>query len=166
MATKIKIVKSGDPNKGTLTEEKVTLKGRGPIEDTADIRDIITGLVGKGYTALSDDDVRGGYGRLQTLVGRPKAQKLMEQIFIYNQRPENRGLPVEDRISRFYDAGSGDAATNDVIGKAKSFGYGVLPGFRNSPNVLNQGLLGKIPVTAQLNPNEELKRKIMLKVGK
>lgn len=163
MATKIKITKSGDPKKGTVTEEKATIKSRGPLEDTADIQDIISGMVGKGYTTLSDDDARGGFARMEALLGRDKARDLMTKIFIYNQRPENQRAPMEARISQFYDT----AANDPVISKARNFGYGVLPGFRTSASALNQSLLGRIPASTEVaEVNPEIKRRIMLKINK
>lgn len=160
MATKIRI---GDPKP---KDAAYYGKGRTPLDDTADIRDIVSAFVGRGYTNLADDDIKGGYARMTHLLGAPKAQKLMTQIFLHNQRPENQKLPVEDRISRFYDAGSGDPETNQIISKSRQFGYGVLPGFRTSSYAINQGLQGQSPLLAQANPNEALKEKIRLKINK
>lgn len=162
MATKLK-VRTGDPKKKEVEETIFLGKNRTPIDDTADTRDILTGLIGKGYTALSDDSIRGGFQRLQALVGPERARKLMTHAFIFNQNPAMQKLPTEAKIKTFYETPSGDADVQGLLGKVKSFGYGVLPGFRESSYQVNQELAGRIPpTTAMVDPALQ---KIKLRVG-
>lgn len=153
MATKLK-VRTGDPKKGgELKEEVKYTPGRTQLDDTADLRDLITGMVGKGYTDLSTDDAKSNYSRLRSLVGDATANKLMTHVFIQNQRPGAANLPVEAKIKEFYEIPSADTDISNVLGKVKTFGYGVLPGFRESSSFTNQQLAGRIPgSTAMVDP--------------
>lgn len=147
MAVKLK-VKAGDPKKGEIKESVLLSPGRTPFDDTADVRDILSGLVGKGMTGLNDDDSRNSYTRLQQLVGPQQAQKLMTHMFIFNSRPDLKGAAPEARIKSFYDTPASDNDVSGTLNKVKSFGYGVLPGFRDSSSQLNQQLSGRIPATS------------------
>lgn len=150
-----KIRVSGDPKKktGEVVEETFIAPGKTPLDTTADIRDIISGMAGGGYTSLSDSAAAANYSRLRTLLGDAKANKLMTHIFIQNQRPGAANMPVEARVKSFYDLPVGDEEIAPIIGKAKNFGYGVLPGFRQSSSQLNQELSGAIqPTVARATP--------------
>lgn len=160
MAVKLK-VKAVDP----VVKEKVIIsKGRTPLDDTADVRDILSGLVGKGMTGLNDDDSRNGYNRLQSLVGPQQAQKLMNHMFVFNSRPDLKGAAPEARINSFYQTPSSDPEVSGTLNKVKSFGYGVLPGFRQSSSQLNQGLSGQTsPEVAVVAPDAQ--RAVKLKIA-
>jgi len=165
MAVKLK-VKAGDPKKGaSAVEEKMFISpGRTPLDDTADVRDVLSGLVGKGMTGLNDDDTRNGYYRLQQLVGPQQAQKLMTHMFVFNSRPDLKGAAPETRIKSFYDTPTSDPDISGTLGKVKSFGYGVLPGFRQSTSQLNQSLSGQTaPIVAAVAP--EAQRALKLKIA-
>lgn len=155
MATKIRI---------KATEEPVTpvIRNKSPLDTTADVRDLLSGLVGGGFTKLSEGDAGANFGRLRNILGPQKANELLAKVLVYNQSPENKALPVEARIQRFYDTQKNDP----VINKARTFGYGVLPGFRESPNALNQQLQGKLPMATTASIDPEIGRKIMLKINK
>lgn len=155
MAKSIKLkVKGGDP---VVKDEAYITKGRTPIDDTADVRDIMSGLVGKGITNLADETARSGYARLQVLVGPAQAQKLMNHMFIFNSRPDLKNAPVESKIKQFYETPSADPEVTGTLGKVKSFGYGVLPGFRDSSSQLNQQLSGKTSTDVAIAAPEQTK---------
>lgn len=147
-----------DPNKGDPIESSYISKGRTPSDDTADVRDLLATMVGKGYTSLNDEESRGNYARLRSLLGDTQAQKLMTHVFIQNQNPSFSQLPVESKIKSFYDIPSGDEEVSKVLGKVKTLGYGVLPGFRQSSLLSNQQLGGRI------SPVEETVSKVKLKI--
>lgn len=160
MAVKLK-VKAVDP---VVKENVIISKGRTPLDDTADVRDILSGLVGKGMTGLNDDDSRNSYTKLQGLVGPQQAQKLMNHMFVFNSRPDLKGAAPEARIKTFYDSPSSDPDVSGTLGKVKSFGYGVLPGFRQSSSQLNQGLSGQSsPEVAVVAPDAQ--RAVKLKIA-
>lgn len=150
-----------------MAKSKVMLRVAGsgdpkvPVNADFDIRDQLTALVGKGNT-LSPDDKAAIYGSLVARVGKENAAKVMDHAYIFNQRPEIQRLPLEDKIKSFYSLGSNDQFVNDMIAKSKSLGYGVLPGFRGSANVLNQEMSGAIRPVATVTPNSEVQRRILL----
>lgn len=159
---------SGDPKKKVETvEETFIAPGKTQLDSTADIRDIISGMAGAGYTRLSDQKAVANYNRLKTLLGDARANKLMTHIFIQNQRPGAANMPVEARVKSFYDIPVSDEEIAPIIGRAKSLGYGVLPGFRQSSSQLNQELSGMIPATAAQSPSdaEKIKVRVAKKVG-
>lgn len=110
------------------------------VDDTADIRDSLTALVGKGYTGVSDDDAKGHFARLAGILGKDAAQKLMSHVFIYNQTPTAKGVGLQEKINQFYGIGSRDSGINDILQKIKQFGSGVISGMNDSPEVDNQVL--------------------------
>lgn len=116
---------------------------RTPADDTADLRDSLTALVGKGYTGVSDDDAHGHFARLAGILGRDAAQKLMTHIFIYNQSPMAKGVGLNEKINQFYNIGSRDSGINDVLQKVKQFGSGVIAGMNDSPEALNQEMTNR-----------------------
>jgi hypothetical protein len=163
MAVKLK-VKAGDPKKGEIKETAIISPGRTPLDNTADVRDILTGLVGKGYTTMGDDNIKSGYNRLQSLLGPQQASKLMNHMFMFNSRPDLKNTPVESRIKQFYDTPSADVDVTGTLGKVKSFGYGVVPGFRDSSSQLNQQLSGKTPTDVAVVAPEAVKA-VKLKIA-
>lgn len=134
---------------------------RGPLEESVQVRDLISGLVGGGYTNLSADDAQKNFARLQVILGRPKANEIAQKIIIHNQDPRYKAKPIEERITAFYDQQKADP----VVGKARSLGYGILPSFRTSPNVLLQSLQGTAPVANSI-AEPSVAKKMMLKINK
>lgn len=163
MATMLRISGEGG-EKPTAQATTATGKSRTADDDTADIRDILSGLVGKKISNLSDEGARSDFARLQALVGPEKAQKLVTQVIIHNQR--NANAPMEKSIQDFYEVGSNDPDVNDVLKTVKGFGYGVLPGFRDSSKQANQILTGKIPNATASVDQDDLQRKVMLRLNK
>lgn len=111
-------------------------------DHTADIRDILTSIVGKNYKGLTDDNIRADYAKLTNLVGLTQAQNLVDTALIYNQNKSNMKLPLEQRVQGFYNQGSSDPALNTIIKSAGKFGYGPISGLHGSPDVSNQKLAG------------------------
>lgn len=117
-------------------------RSRVPADDTADIRDILTDVVGNSYKGLTDDNIKAQYARLSNLVGVTQAQKLLDHALIYNQNPVNVKLPLEQRVQGFYSAGSKDQSLNTIIQNAGKLGYGPVASLNNSANVGNRILSG------------------------
>ena len=150
MAVKLKV--KSDP---VVKDGMFISPGRTSLDNTADVRDILSGLVGKGYTTMGDQTIKSNYNRLQALLGPAQAHKLMTHMFIFNSRPDMKNAPIETRIKQFYDSPSADPDVNGALGKIKTFGYGVLPGFRDSNNQLNQELAGRVPTeVAAVDPKQ------------
>ena len=157
-------VGGGDPIHKTLPETTL-IKVRAPSDDTADVRDILSGLVAKGNN-LHPDDKAAMLGRLNVLVGGDKARKIMDHVYIFNSRPDMLKAGQEDKLRAFYSMGSQDPDVNAVIAKSKQLGYGPVAGFNTSSSTLNQALTGAIPNTATAAVNPEVTKKIMLKIKK
>jgi hypothetical protein len=152
-------------DKPTAKSQTTRGKGRTSLDDTADVRDILSGLVGKGASTLADETTRADYGRLQQLLGPQKAMKVLTQVFMHNGK--NVNTPMEKRIQDFYDIGSNEPEVDAVLKNVKTAGYGVLPGFRDSSKYTNQMLTGKTtaPTTAAVD-NSDLQNKVMLRLQK
>lgn len=161
----LRIDDTGD--KPTAQAANTTGKARTSADTTADIRDIVNAFIGKGGVGMKDESSRNDYARLRALLGDAKAQKLMESVFIHNQR--NAAVPMEKRIQTFYDVGSNDAGVNELIAGMKNLGYGPLVGgFRESSKRTNQILTGRIPadIATTASDNSDLQQKIMLRLNK
>ena len=160
------LLKVGDPAPASDGGEKAILSTNKPVIDKSfDLRDRLAELVGKG-NVLSTDDKAAIYGSLVGLLGKDKAQKVMNHAYIFNSRPDVQKLPLEEKIKSFYTVGSNDPDVMEVIGKTKSLGYGVVPGFRESSSDINQQLSGRVPVVASSSVSPEIQKKVMLRIGK
>lgn len=124
---------------GALTR-LLPLRSNGPIENTASLRDDLTGLVGKGYTSLSDEAARGHFARMVSILGRDKAQQLFNHISIFNQNPNMGKLPITEKLSQFYDVGSDLPELDTLIKRAKMFGGGPISGLTDSPDLTSMQL--------------------------
>jgi hypothetical protein len=132
--------------------KKMPLKSD-PIKDQFDVRDGISAMVGKGYTALSDDDARGIYKNLSGKLGESRAQKLMNSVFLYNKKSKQTNL--EAKLSEFYNSKTGDKDVDEIINTSNKIGYGPLEGFRTSVLVDNQKLQGKFKEADKSNPGAQ-----------
>ncbi len=157
-------VAAGDPVKGGTEEKMILSPTRSKAALDFDIRDRLSELVGKGNNLLPDDKV-AIYKSLATTLGDEKARKVMDHAYLFNQRPDVQGLPVEEKIRSFYSIGSNDPDVSGLISRSKSLGYGALAGFRSSSSNLNQQLSGQSPVVAA-SVTPEIKKRVMLKITK
>lgn len=140
-------------------------KKRTAADDTADVRDILSTLVGRGVTNLSDGDTRADYQRLMKLLGSQKANKVLTQVLAHNSRSSS--VPVEKRVQDFYEIGSNDPEVADVLKSVKTFGYGVLPGFREQGRQYLQELTQRVdPNAASGADSGNMQRQIMLRLQK
>lgn len=160
---KVSAPKTGDPIK--VEEKALYSPGRPQTTVDFDVRDKLAELIGKG-NALSGDDRNAIYDTLVKSLGPQKAQKVMAHTYMFNQRPEVQGLPVEDKLRSFYTIGSNDSDVGGLIAKSKSLGYGPVQGFRTSNSAMNQLLAGRIPATAETVGIPEIKNKVMLSTKK
>lgn len=155
----------GGGEKTNPKEEEYYGKARTSSDDTADVRDILSSLVGRGVSNLTDNSTRAEYQRLMALVGPQKANKLITQVFAHNSRSQS--VPMEKRVQSFYDIGSNDAEVDEVLKKVKSFGYGVLPGFREQGKQSLQELTGRVSSSETAGvDNSQLQQKVMLRLNK
>jgi hypothetical protein len=158
-------VKVGDPDKPKEGNDMVLTPKRAKAEADLDLRDALSLLAIKG-NALNPDDKAALYSNLTTTLGKDKAQKLLNHAYIFNSRPDMQRLTPEEKLRSFYAIGSNDPDVMEVIGRTKNLGYGVLPGFRESISAGNQSIQAGTYNTAPAVAPEEIKKKVMVRVGK
>jgi hypothetical protein len=157
---------NGDPARPMKATAKSMIDSRSVARDRMDVRDSITGLVGKGYTSLSDDDARGQFARLAGQLGVPTARKLMNKIFIYNQTNQNQGQPLDKKIMGFYETNYDDDEIKTIVETSKMVGSGPIAAMRDSPDMMNASLVGKNMGGNSLVGNTEQAAMIMGQVSK
>lgn len=125
-----------------------TIKVHGkPGENTADIRDSISALVGSGYSGgVTDEKLRAHVSRIMGLLPQKEAQNLLTHISVYNRNPNNLKLIPTQRVSNFYDINPADPGTLSIIQQAKSFGTGVLGGLNSTPEQVGMEVTNRLPV--------------------
>jgi hypothetical protein len=136
---------------GVLDKGVKRMKPSGSADQTADLRDSVSALVGGGYKSLTDDDSKANFSRIASLIGIKNAQNLFLHISQQNQRPGWNAMKPAERVSKFYDIPSSDPSTNGVLQNIKSFGSGPMAGYTDSVNYLNQIQQGNAPSNAALN---------------
>ena len=143
---------------GEVEKKAANIPSRDKITDNVDVRDLITGLVGGGYTDFTNPDVRHNFARLTDLLGRDQAEKMMIHIFQFNKRPEIKSSNAEYRVSNFYDVGSNNDTVNKIIQTSKNLGTGPLPGRRTSPDILNKQASGRDTSTTPSTTSSQSKK--------
>ena len=116
------------------------------------VRDILSGLVGKNIRDLSNGDTRNNYAWLSGQVGPRVAQKLVTHAIMFNQRDDMAALSPEKRVQRFYDIGSDDPETKDILSHAGTASYGPLEGLQSSPDMLNRQASGRAAKDQEEDP--------------
>jgi hypothetical protein len=160
------LLKVGDPKRPTTPSSNDASSGSKSTIDTGfDLRDRLSELVTRG-NGLSPDDKAAIYGSLESLLGKGRAQKIMNHAYIFNTRPEVQRLPLEEKLKSFYTVGSNDPEVMEVIRRTKTLGYGVAPGFRESVSDLNQQTLDRNRSAIVGTATPEVQRKIMLRTSR
>jgi len=160
----VKVAKSGDPVKPVSKAIDVA-SGKTIIDTDLDLRDRLSELAIRG-NSLSPDDKTALYGALTSSLGKERAQKLMTHAYLFNARPEVQRLSPEEKIKSFYTIGSNDPDVQEIIGRTKNLGYGVLPGFRNSTSVLNQAVQAGTADRPVEVVDPEVRKKVMVRIGR
>jgi len=166
---KVRIVNppTGDPTKPTAVVENSMLlsPGKTTLDTGFDLRDRLAELAIKG-NALKPDDKSAIYSNLTSILGKDKAQKVMNHAYIFNNRPEVQGLSPEEKLKSFYTIGSNDPDVQEIIGRTKNLGYGAVPGFRTSVSNLNQNIQAGTYGAATGGVDPEMKKRVMVRVSK
>lgn len=124
-----------------------------PLDAKADVRDLVSALVAGGKVGISGDDRAAVYSRLQVLLGKDQATKLVNHINIFNQRSDVGGKNGDQLLTQFYDMGSNDPSVNKIITDSRNLGHGVIGAANDSHDTINQKVQGNyalnaLPVTA------------------
>ena len=128
-----------------------------PADYDLDVRDIIANFVGKGRT-LRGDDQSAYISRLGVILGKPQALKLVNHLFLFNQRDDVKGKSFDQKLESFYNIKSGDNDIDSLLSKTKNLGYGVHEGAQTSVDVTNKELTGrKVGDEAKQSQSDKIK---------
>jgi len=161
----LKVAKAGDPVKPTPKKEIAVASGDTVMDADFDLRDRLSELATKGNT-LNPDDKAAIYLSLSKSLGQDRAQKLMTHAYLFNAKPEVQRLSPEEKLKSFYSIGSNDPDVQELIGRTKNLGYGVVPGFRGSTSVLNQATQRGTADQQVGTVDPEVRRRVMLRIGR
>jgi|HubBroStandDraft_2_1064218.scaffolds.fasta_scaffold00002_12 hypothetical protein len=106
-----------------------------PALDSLNTRDVLSGIVAKGYTDLKSDDARNAFAYLSSSLGAATANKLMLHALLFNQRPEMQRASAQQKVQSFYDMGSNDPEVNNIIARAGKVAQGPLAGLQSAPDL-------------------------------
>lgn len=138
-------------NPSSGDEGGVDVKGnpsrtRGKSDTQFDTRDIIASFIGKGYKDLSDDQAKKDVAYLRANLGNDTTNKLMNQIFTFNNRSDVAGKSWQDKLSSFYTIGAKDQEIQKILQTSQSLDRGVIAGMTDSGNRSNQEISGRAKV--------------------
>lgn len=108
--------------------------GRTSLDDNAEVRDILSSIVGGKHKSFANKDVTAGFTRLAAIIGPEKAQKMAMHAFMYNNRDDAGNKTPEQRVQSFFDMGAKDPEVDKILTTSKNFGTGVQSGFQDSRN--------------------------------
>jgi len=132
-----------------LTQNALTSqKTEGKIADQFNIRDALAGFIGTGAKDFSNDQRLKDFRYIQSVLGSDQARKLMTHVFVFNSRPDMQGKTPDQRLQAFYDIGSNDPAVNQMLQGYKNLAQGPLSGMRESGDMTNQALTGRLPIAS------------------
>lgn len=110
---------------------------RGQLDQVADLRDYLANLVGYGGKAMNDT-IKNDYSRLIAMYGKPLAEKILNHVFVFNNRSDIQKATPQERLNAFYATGSRDKELQDLFMKARNFGKGPIAGLNESSNIGSQ----------------------------
>lgn len=93
---------------------------KGKFDDTADVSDILSNFVGKGYKGFSDEDAKHDFAALAGVVGKDKATQLMKHVFIFNNRDDIKNKTPQQKLQTFYSMGATDPDINSLLNQVKA----------------------------------------------
>jgi len=131
---------------GGLAPTAMTSKrSTGQIPDQLDVRDVLSSFIGTGAKDFSDKQRLKDFHYVSGILGAPTAQKLLNHVFMFNNRADLAGKSPEERVQSFYDMGSKDPEVNKLLQSYKGVAQGPVIGLRSSPDYTNQQLTNRIP---------------------
>jgi hypothetical protein len=145
--------------------QKLPIKNKTPLDDTADIRDILSEFAVKGYQGVGKDQAKANFDKLTLLVGKGTAMKLINSVDIFQQSPQSKVANPEDKIQAFYNLGSNDKEVSDVLKRVNAFGTGVKSGARTSASEGLQQIEGRTKPTGKpdekaVNETKDIAKKV------
>lgn len=145
---------SGEGEKGDVSKQSGNEKSTDQFTKRLDLRDAITALVGSGYTSfkhpnsVDQKNIKEQFGRITELIGLKPAQKLMDYVFIFNQKPGTQKQTPEQRVNQFYDIIPKDDEVQKVISGLKTYSRGATTAMNTSGEETNARLTGRFDLKA------------------
>jgi hypothetical protein len=124
----------------TGTSDATTVKStKGKLADLVHTRDAISALVGAGgIQNLRPDDRKAVNASLIGYLGQAQATKLIDQISIFNQRPDMLQKSATQRIDSFFTIGSRDPEIDTIIKQTGQAGQGAVSDLNQTSNDLTK----------------------------
>jgi hypothetical protein len=154
---KIRVDKTGDPGPGdkpkspvgTPTTDIVSQRTHGKIPDQLDVRDAISNFVGSGVKDFKDPQRLKDFHYISNILGQDAATKLMNHVFLFNNRSDMGGKSPQQRVQSFYDIGSNDPMVNKMLQGYKTVDQaGPAAAMGTAGDTTNQQLTGRLPYIA------------------
>ena len=131
----------GQPGEGAASP---TVKTTKPTDEQKHviIGDYLNYSLAKGGNPTGTKQGRLMFQTVRDLYGDKTAHDLVDQIMIYNQRPENQKASAEDKINGFFEKIHGSPELEKLKGKVNSFDYGASSRYHDSLDIDTQDLQG------------------------
>lgn len=126
-----------------------------PATQSLNTRDILSGIIGKGFTDLKNGDARNAFAYLRSTLGPETAGKLMTHALLFNQRADMQGVDPQKKVQSFYDIGSNDPEVHNIIKRAGGVSYGPAEGLLTSPDRNNMDATGRSMDTYIANKDKQ-----------
>jgi hypothetical protein len=97
--------------------------------------DAMNFAIGSGRNPLATKEGRAAYMTAKNKYGAQTANDLFSTISLFNQRGDMITKKPEERIAAFYNTTHNNDNVKNVVGAIKNFGTGVMPLYRNSPDI-------------------------------
>jgi len=128
-----------------------TSRARGKADTQFDTRDIIASFIGKGFKDLSDDQAKKDVAYLRVNLGNDTTNKLLNQIFTFNNRSDISGKSWQDKLNSFYTIGAKDQDIQKILQTSQSLDRGVVAGVTDAGNRSNQEISGRAKVDQKIS---------------
>ena len=153
----------GNATSATAVASPNSSAKNGPAGDKVDVADILSNFVSRGDKNLTGDQARKDYSFLIGKVGAPTAQKLINHVLIFNQRPDMQKQPFAQKLNSFYSMGSNDKDVDNIL--KTQLGAGPVALANSSPEIdTKAGVTGIAPPVA-LNTGNPLSTNKALLLG-
>lgn len=121
-------------------DDNLTVKStKGKLADLVHTRDAISALVGAGgIQSLLPADRKAVNATLTGYLGQTNATKLIDQISIFNQRPDMLQKSATQRIDSFFTMGSRDPDIDSIIKTTGKAGQGAIADASQTSNELTK----------------------------
>src|SRR5450432_1787948 len=112
----------------------------GKLEQSADVRDMLSILVGAGKGGLKPDDQAAVISQLKATLGAPTANKLINHVAVFNERSDVGAKTAQQRVGQFYDMGSRDPEVDAIIKQTSQLAQGPIAGMGQTADVTLKAL--------------------------